>query len=380
MTQTSGEILHVMLVDDQRIVAEAIRRMLQDQPDMQLSYVSDPTQALAEARRLKPSVILQDLVMPGTHGLDLVAAYRGDNACARVPLIVLSSKEEATTKADAFAAGANDYLVKLPDRIELVARIRYHASAYQAQLQRDEAYRTLAHEMGEAADYVRSQLPQPLSTPPVMAAWAFTPSMALGGDALGYFMLDETRLVFFLLDVCGHGIGAALLSVTAMNAMANRTLSADLGSPSAVMDALNEQFAMERHNNLYFTLWYGVLELQSRELRYAVAGHPPAVLVSAEGILELRAQGLPIGVMAGLPYAEQSITVPPDSCLYVFSDGAYEITPVAGGEFLFSDFLEELARPVACFQNHPDALLDRMRALQGCHDFEDDVSILLLKV
>lgn len=375
-----GDVLNVLLVDDQRIVAEAIRRMLQDQQDMQLTYISDPEQALAEAKKIKPSVILQDLVMPGANGLDLVAKYRTDDVCAKIPLIVLSSKEEASTKADAFAAGANDYLVKLPDRIELLARIRYHAAAYQAQCERDEAYKTLAHEMGEAADYVRSQLPLPLVNPPVLASWAFCPSMALGGDALGYFMLDENRLAFFLLDVCGHGIGAALLSVTAMNAMANRTIAAELGSPADVMRALNEHFAMERHNNLYFTLWYGVLDLSTRNLKYSVAGHPPAVLVSREGVRELRASGLPVGIMSGVPYEEQEAQIPNESFLYVFSDGAYEITPSMGGDYLFTDFLNELASPVEDFHSHPETLLERMRTLQGGNNFEDDVSILLLKV
>lgn len=374
------EVLNILLVDDQRIVAEAIRRMLQDQQDMQLTYVSDPDQALSEARKVKPAVILQDLVMPGAHGLDLLAKYRADDICAKIPLIVLSSKEEASTKADAFATGANDYLVKLPDRIELVARIRYHAAAYQAQCQRDEAYKTLAHEMGEAADYVRSQLPSPMVNPPVLASWAFCPSMALGGDALGYFMLDESRLVFFLLDVCGHGIGAALLSVTAMNAMANRTIAADLGSPADVMRALNEHFAMERHNNLYFTLWYGVLDLSTRNLRYSVAGHPPAVVVSQQGVRELKASGLPVGIMSDAPYEERQAHIDHESLLYVFSDGAYEITPSKGGDYLFSDFLRELASPVEDFHSHPETLMERMRILQGGNNFEDDVSILLLKV
>jgi two-component system chemotaxis family response regulator WspR len=72
-------------------------------------------------------VILQDLVMPGTDGLTLVRRYRENAATRDIPIIVLSTKEEPTMKSAAFAAGANDYLVKLPDSIELIARIRYHS-------------------------------------------------------------------------------------------------------------------------------------------------------------------------------------------------------------------------------------------------------------
>ncbi|WP_303621024.1 response regulator, partial [Methylogaea oryzae] len=92
---------------------------------------------------LQPTLILQDLVMPEVDGLTLVKQFRAHPATAAVPMIVLSSKEEAQTKAEAFALGANDYLVKLPDRIELIARIRYHSAAYIAHRQRDAAYAAL---------------------------------------------------------------------------------------------------------------------------------------------------------------------------------------------------------------------------------------------
>jgi len=133
----------VLLVDDQLMVGEAIRRALLDEVDAEFHYCANPLEALAVAKRVKPTVILQDLVMPAISGLDLVRAYRADPETKNIPIIMLSTKEDATVKSDAFRAGANDYLVKLPDRIELIARIRYHSAAYLSQIQRDEAYRAL---------------------------------------------------------------------------------------------------------------------------------------------------------------------------------------------------------------------------------------------
>jgi two-component system chemotaxis family response regulator WspR len=133
----------VLLVDDQAIVAEAIRRALLDEPIVSFHYCDQPTEAIALAKNVRPTVILQDLVMPGIDGLELVRRYRADPITSQIPIIVLSTKEEPTVKRDAFTAGANDYLVKLPDRVELVARVRYHSLAYVNQLQRDEAYRAL---------------------------------------------------------------------------------------------------------------------------------------------------------------------------------------------------------------------------------------------
>ena len=133
----------VLLVDDQLMIGEAVRRALEGEHDIDLHFCSDASQAIAAAERIAPTVILQDLVMPGTDGLTLVRAYRSNPATRNIPVIVLSSREEPTVKGSAFAAGANDYLVKLPDRIELIARIRYHTRAYLNQMQRDEAYRAL---------------------------------------------------------------------------------------------------------------------------------------------------------------------------------------------------------------------------------------------
>ncbi len=133
----------VLMVDDQAMIAEAVRRQLAGQPNVDFHYCSDPAKAVETAEQVKPSVILQDLVMPGMDGLTLVRQYRLNPATSSIPIIVLSTKEEPATKSEAFAAGANDYLVKLPDKVELIARVLYHSRAHLMQIQRDEAYQAL---------------------------------------------------------------------------------------------------------------------------------------------------------------------------------------------------------------------------------------------
>jgi two-component system chemotaxis family response regulator WspR len=133
----------VLLVDDQAIIAEAIRLALAGEASVDFHYCASPEDALHCAAETRATVILQDLVMPGTDGLTLVRQYRQNPATRDIPIIVLSTKEDPLVKSAAFAAGANDYLVKLPDRIELIARIRYHSRSYLNLLQRDEAYQAL---------------------------------------------------------------------------------------------------------------------------------------------------------------------------------------------------------------------------------------------
>lgn len=168
----------VLLVDDQAIIGQAVERMLAAEPDIDFCYCQDPTQALQTAAQVKPTVILQDLVMPEMDGLLLVRYFRANPVTREVPLIVLSSREEASTKAEAFTLGANDYMVKLPDQLELVARIRYHSKGYINLLQRNEAMR----ELEKANAFIRKTFGRYLSNDVVDAILESPGGLALGGE------------------------------------------------------------------------------------------------------------------------------------------------------------------------------------------------------
>lgn len=124
--------VRVLLIDDHALVADALREIFDSKDDIEFFYCSDPTSALKVVSRIRPTVILLDLIMPKLDGLDLLKEFRATVDLADVPIVVLSSKEEPETKEQAFAAGADDYLVKLPDEIEIIARVRYHSRAYLA--------------------------------------------------------------------------------------------------------------------------------------------------------------------------------------------------------------------------------------------------------
>jgi len=149
-TDAPEPALKVLLVDDQRIIGEAVRRMLRTQPDMEFHFCQHPEEALAKAEEIQPTLILQDLVMPDIDGLEMVRRFREHPITANVPIIVLSSKEDATTKADSFRAGANDYIVKLPEEIELLARVRYHSTAYMLRLKLDAQQKELEQQKAAA--------------------------------------------------------------------------------------------------------------------------------------------------------------------------------------------------------------------------------------
>lgn len=378
----------VLLVDDQPIVAHAVKEMLRPESDIQFHYCQDPLKAVALAKELRPTVILQDLVMPEVDGLTLLKFFRANSTTRQTPMIVLSSKEEPTTKAQAFALGANDYLVKLPDRIELVARIRHHSQGYIAQLQRDEAYqklaeseRRLADEVAQAAKYVQSLLPTPVTDGPVRIDWRFVPSTQLAGDALGYRWLDEKRMAIYLLDVSGHGVGAAMLAVSVLNVISRQTLpNTDFGDPAAVMSGLNAVFDMGKHGGRYFTIWYGVYSLDDRKLTFSGGGHPPALLVEAArpvGVkpAELETLGPPIGITDVLPFENATIDVPAACRLLVYSDGAVEILQPDGtvaNQQEFIDFMTGLGSNDGLMEQ----IMERARRLHGPGVLDDDCSLM----
>ncbi len=368
----------VLLVDDQAMVAEAVRRMLAPESDIAFHSVQDPAKALPEALAHAPTVVLLDLVMPDIDGLTLVRYFRAHPKLKDLPLVVLSTREDPETKAQAFALGANDYLVKLPDRVELVARIRHHSQGYTRLLERNRAYQELARQLDQAAQYVRNLLPRPVEDGPVRTQWLFEPSAQLGGDALGYHWVDENRFAFYLLDVCDHGVGPALLSVSALNVLRSQTLpGVDFASPSQVMAGLNAVFQMPLQNDLYFTIFYGVYDTRTRRLRFASAGHPPPILFQAGGdVAELRCQSIFIGAMPDVAYKESEIAVESPARLLVFSDGAYEIRRPSGGMWSYEEFKDYAVSQSGGQGPELDSMLAHVRSLLGRDTLDDDLSML----
>ncbi|SAL32960.1 diguanylate cyclase [Caballeronia humi] len=227
-----------LLVDDQAIIAEALRRALAGEPDVDLHYCANPEDALRVARETRPTVILQDLVMPGVDGLTLVRQYRENPSTRDIPIIVLSTKEEPRIKSAAFSAGANDYLVKLPDTIELVARIRYHSRSYLNLLQRDEAYRALRqsqqHLLATNLELQRLTNSDGLTglsnrrrlDDYVSAEWR---RAMRDGASIGFLMIDVDNFKSYN-DTYGHVAGDDVLKLIAHAIEASLNRSSDLAA------------------------------------------------------------------------------------------------------------------------------------------------------
>lgn len=376
----------VLLVDDQPISGEAVRRMLAGEADITLHHCQDPTRALETANRVQPTVILQDLVMPEVDGLLLVKFFRASPATRDTPMIVLSSKEEAGVKAEAFARGANDYLVKWPDKVELLARVRYHSRGYISLLQRNEAYEALARsrallaeQMAAAATYLRTLLPAPCAKP-LRLDWRYVPSADLGGDTFGYDWLDPDHLALYVVDVTGHGLDSALFAVTIMNVLRSRALpDVDFREPGQVLGRLNDAFPMEQYGMKNFTIWYGVYDPSGRRLRWSGGGHPDALLVApgaGAAPKRLASEGPMMGMMPWPEFETGEAVAEPGSRLYLFTDGVYEIHKADGPDWTFDELVAFLSRPAEPGRSAMDELHRHVCALHGSDALDDDFSII----
>ena len=236
-------------------------------------------------------------------------------------------------------------------------------------------------EIAEAAAYSRAVLPRKMKGV-VETDWVFETSSQLGGDSFGYHWIDENHLALYLLDVCGHGVGAALLSVSLVNVLRTASLpETDFHDPSAVLARLNTSFPMENHNDMYFTAWYGVYSLTTHQLRYACGGHPPAVLIGGGGAVSLLpAKGPVLGAFPKAQFENAMFQMNPPSSftspsrLYLFSDGAYEIDRQGRKMMSYEEFVQILLNTGG--ENRVPSILERLRKENGGEIFVDDLSLV----
>jgi sigma-B regulation protein RsbU (phosphoserine phosphatase) len=205
-----------------------------------------------------------------------------------------------------------------------------------------ETQEELNREFADAAKYVRRMLPPPLIGAETLE-WHFEPSAHLGGDGLGYREINQDQLALYMIDVTGHGLGSALLAVTALEFLRSREVrETDFGKPAEVIERLNRTFQMKEHGGKFFSAWYGVYSRSARTLTYANAGHPPPLLLTEKGLMKTAPGGPALGVLPEIKVMETTLPFPREAELYLFTDGLYEITDSKGGHGSYDEFVHHL--------------------------------------
>jgi sigma-B regulation protein RsbU (phosphoserine phosphatase) len=380
----SGSLL---VVDDSETNRALLARRLRRQ-GYTVSLAENGRQALEKLRVRRFDLVLLDVIMPEMGGYHVLEKIKADPVLRHIPVIMISALDDLDMLARCIQRGAEDYLAKPFDAVLLGARIGSSLEKKRLHDQEERTYRALvesqkhlAAELAEAVTYVKSLLPKPLQGP-INADWRFLPCSQLGGDAFGYGWLDEQHFAVYLLDVCSHGVGAALLSISVMNALRSQNLpGVDFRNPGEVLTALNRAFPMDSQNNLYFTMWYGVVNKTTRQLKFSAAGHPPAVLVSDiqsknRKVEKLKTAGAPVGTFNESIYSNQETMLQRPNRLFVFSDGAYEIIQQDGSLLTLESFIQHLAGRSFDAADSLQTTLTWLEKARGPTSFEDDLALI----
>ncbi|HEY9598303.1 MAG TPA: PP2C family protein-serine/threonine phosphatase [Cyanophyceae cyanobacterium] len=371
----------ILIIDDDPAIQMLLKRTLHNQ-GYEVSVASNGEEGLAQARQLRPALVICDWIMPRMNGLDVCRQVKATPELSTTMFILLTSLGSVEDRVKGLDAGADDFLCKPIEMLELKARVRAGLRLHEASRDLQEQKQLLETELAEAAAYVSSILPDRMTEPPVTIDARFIPSRQLGGDGFDYYWLDSEHLAIYLLDAAGHGLRAALPTLSVLNLLKSRALpKINYYQPSDVLQGLNETFQMTQRNDKYFTIWYGVYNRVTRQLTYSSAGHPPAILLCGtpdSGIQakRLKTPGLPIGMFPEADYKDECCEVAPSSTLYIFSDGIYEINQPDGTVWGLEPFIKLL---MDCRQNGIGTLDPILVALQAVNPkdyFDDDVSLL----
>jgi len=396
-----GQPASILIVDDTPANLQVLAGMLKDR-GYKVRPVPGGRLALLAAKREPPDMILLDINMPEMNGYEVCEHLKADAVLQKIPVIFISALTDQLDKVKAFALGGVDYLTKPFQMEELHARVETHLKLRSLQIELEESNSRLAtinsrmtRDLRAAAKIQANFLPRAnFDTQAVSFSWAYRPCDELAGDGLNIIPLGPDMIGMYILDVSGHGVASALLSVSLSRLLtpppdpASILVRAATGSdqpritpPAEVAAHLNRLFPFDVATEQLTTLILGVLNTASGKFRYVSAGHPAPIHVPGNGDPNfLESEGNPIG-LTDEPYEERVVHLKPADRLYLYSDGLAEAMNPVGELFGNSRLLDAVAR--GSDQSLPDSVksvLDEIARWRGAEKPQDDISLLAVEI
>ena len=368
----------VLVVDDVPTNVDILARALRD--DYRITIAGDGESALRSVAHAPPDLVLLDIMMPGLDGYEVCRRLKRDPATRDIPIVFLSSLDEAPDKAKGFEAGAADYITKPFEILEVRARVGalLRAKAYQ-----DAVRELLESELRVAREIQRGLVPRDfaaLTTGAVECFACLEPARAVGGDLYDVFRLDDRRLCLVIGDVSGKGIPAALFMVMTLTLI--RGIARLSGRPDEILARVNDALAADNPSSMFVTLFCAVLETDSGRLVCASGGHPSPLLVGPDGAPRpaLATEGTLVGVLPGVAYPSAELALAPGETLLAYTDGVTEARSPDGG--LLGDarlraFLD--GRRTGAPRETVAHVLAAVRTFAGTAEQADDIAILAVR-
>ncbi len=399
-TTDSGRPASILVVDDTPANLQVLAGMLKDR-GYKVRPVPSGKLALLAAGRDPPDLILLDINMPEMNGYEVCERLKSDDRLKGIPIIFISALTEQMDKVKAFATGGVDYITKPFQMEELHARVETHLKLRRLQIELEETNAQLSTVNGRmsrdllaAAKIQETFLPSKvLRVPGVNFAWIYQPCDELAGDGLSIIPLGDGNIGLYILDVSGHGVASALLSVTLSRLLSPPSEPSsilvrdgdrgriDSAPPVEIAARLNQLFPFDAATEQLTTMIYGILNPATGEFRYVSAGHPGPVHLPCRGDpVILESEGFPIG-LADEDYEERTVCLAAGDRLYLYSDGVPEAMNPAGDQFGNARLLEAIAQSRSePLQESVATLLGGIMRWHGSERPHDDISILAVEV
>ena len=388
----------ILIVDDSVINRKLLFNILKKE-GYQLLEAKNGEEAINIALNELPDLILLDIIMPKKDGFQVCVELKRNPATKNIPIIFLSAKTDVEDKVKGLELGASDYITKPFEKIEIVARVRTHLKIYnltkqliKARNELLEKQRQIEEDLEAAAEIQKSLLPSSLfPNKYIEAAWRFMPCEKVGGDIFNLFSLDENHWAIYILDVSGHGVPSAMISVSVSQLMrpqlgfiVKRSIKPppyyELVPPSEVLMNLDQQFLFERFDR-FFTISYLLLNINTGVVRYSSAGHPPPILLRKDGTIEFLKEGGPIiGLGSSIPFEEGKKKLEKGDKLFLYTDGIIEYQNKVGDFFGEKRFCEKLVnlidKPVSIIV---EDIINSLMEFGNNNKPQDDITLLGLE-
>ena len=390
MTVLDKTQARILVVDDNEMNRDLLSRRLQ-RKGYRVDTAAGGNSGLEMAMTGKYQLVLLDIMMPDVDGLTVLQRIRALHSKMELPVIMATARDEGKDLAEALSLGANDYVTKPLDFAVVQARVENVLGNTLAANELARANERMNRDLEAAARVQASLLPD--ETVAIKGAdflWRYLPCDELAGDGLNVFSQDNDHVAMYVLDVSGHGVASALLSVSVthhLSQLIGNQLSAEhceytggnIVSPAWLARNLNGLFPMESAGRHYFTFLYGVLNVKTGVFCYVSAGSPGPLIVHPDGSTDVHdVPAVPIGMFPDSEYTDSRLELQPGDRLYLHTDGLYEErTPETREEFGRERMQLALCRAAGgAFADSLDGLLEEIARWRGGEGLSDDIAVL----
>lgn len=333
----------ILIINDNESIREIVQFYL-EMKDYDIYQAVNGNEGVQKAKEILPDLILLDIMMPGINGFETCRQLKQDPKTQEIPVIFLSSLSNTNDKIQALESGGVDFITNTTDQTEILARIEIHLKMQELTRALKKSnqelmlkQKALNEDLQAAGIIQQSLLPNKIpSIPNVQVDWTCHPCALVGGDICSIVPVNDEQLNLYILDVSGHGVPSAMVTVSMTQYLGQKELWQSSSSPKQILSELNQQYPFEKFN-MFSTIFYMTINTQNGKLIYSNGGHPAAVYLSPHRTYKLlEVTGPMIGVDLHSDYEEASEDLQEGDKVILYTDGIVEFRN-AKGEFFGSD-------------------------------------------